>query len=287
MIIDGKKMAGDIKNSLKIEIESLRKKLRLAIVLVGGDDISKKFIERKKKFGEAIGVDVRVYNFPKDISTTELRKKISDIARIKQNDGVVIQLPLPKHINIQYILDSITLKKDVDMLSSRALGELASGKFKILPPVVGAVHEIFERHDVDIKGKNIVVFGAGRLVGKPLLMWLINVGATVAVVDEFTKNPDYYSKNADIIITGVGKSNLIRADMVKEGVIVIDAGTSIEVFPQGVSLKAGQGEVRPQIKGDVDFDNVSKKASLITPVPGGVGPLTVAILFSNLIVLNK
>jgi len=286
MIIDGKKIAEDIKSELKKEINVLNKRLRLAVVFTGDDVVSKKFIERKKKFGEDIGVDVRVYNFPADITTSALRKKVAEIVRIRQNTGVIIQLPLPKHINTQYILNAVTLKKDIDMLSSRALGELASGKSKILSPVAGAVCEIFKKYDVDVKGKDIVIFGAGRLVGRPLSSWLINQNATVTVIDEFTKNPDYYSKKADIIITGVGEPNLINAGMVKDGAVVIDAGASLEVFPQGVLPKAERGETRPQIKGDVN-PTVAGKASLITPVPGGVGPITVAVLFRNLIELVK
>lgn len=262
MIVKGKALAEKIKTELKSEVSKLQKKIRLAIVKVGQNPASEKFLEQKRKFAEAIGVDVRIYEVPEDISTTKLREKVSEIVHIKENTGVIIQLPLPAQINTQYILDAIISKKDPDVLSSKSRG---------LSPVVRAVKTIFEEYKISLKGKNIVVVGAGRLVGKPIASWLMNEGATISIIDENTPSPENYTKNADIIISGAGKPKLIKPEMVKEGVIIIDAGTS---------------EAEGKLSGDVDPE-VSKTASLFSPVPGGVGPLAVAHLFKNLIELSK
>jgi len=259
MLIDGKKLAEEIKTTLKGD------GLRLAIVQVGDDEASRKFIERKEKFAKDISVETRVYNLSSDISTTELRKKMAEISHILENDGIILQLPLPGHINTQYVLNGIVSKKDVDVLSSRSFGDFATGRSKILPPVVSAIKIIFEKYNVDVSGKNIVVIGAGRLVGKPVATWLINQEATVSVLNEFTPDISKFAKEADIIISGAGKPGLIKPEMVKEGVIIIDAGSLV---------------------GDVD-PKVAEKSSLFTPVPGGIGPLTVAMVFKNLIELNK
>jgi methylenetetrahydrofolate dehydrogenase (NADP+)/methenyltetrahydrofolate cyclohydrolase len=259
MIIDGKKISEEIKGTLN------GKGLKLAIVAIAPDDACKKFIERKEKFAKDIGVETRVYNLPTEISTTELRKKIAEISHIKENNGIILQLPLPKQINVQYVLNGIIANKDVDVLSSRAFGNFATGRSNILPPVVGAIKEIFERNNIEIKSKNAVVVGNGKLVGMPASVWLINQGATVSVVNEFTPDISKFTKEADIIVSGTGKPRLIKPDMVKERVIIIDAGS---------------------IEGDVE-EAVADKASFFTPVPGGIGPLTIAMVFKNLIELSK
>ncbi|OGF52526.1 hypothetical protein A3I27_02835 [Candidatus Giovannonibacteria bacterium RIFCSPLOWO2_02_FULL_43_11b] len=271
MIVNGKAIAQKIKSSLKEEISKSGKKIRLAVLKVGKDPVTAKYLEVKKKFAEAIGVDVRIYEVSVDISNNKLREKLSEIVHIEENTGVIVQLPLPEKINMQYILDAIIPEKDPDMLSSRALGKFSTGKSRILPPVVGAIKAIFDENKIELKGKNAVVVGAGKLVGKPVASWLIGEGATVSVIDENTKNPEDYTKKADIIISGVGKPKIIKGDMVQDGVIAIDCGTS---------------ESSGQVVGDIDPD-ISKKASIFAPVPGGVGPITIAMLFKNLIELAK
>lgn len=271
MIIDGKKIAEEIKEELKNKIKASGKKLKLAIVQVGENDVSRKFIERKIKFADEIGVKTKIYELPADISTNKLRKKMAKICHIKQNSGVIIQLPLPEYINTQYALNGIIATKDADVLSAKSIGDFAVGRSVVLPPVVGAIKEIFERNNVNLKGKNIVIIGAGILVGKPCAIWAINKGATVFVLRSSTKDISEFTKRADIIISGVGKPNLIKAEMVKDGIIIIDAGTSME---------------KGKIAGDID-PRIAEKSSLFTPVPGGVGPITVAMLFKNLIELNK
>ena len=271
MIIDGKKLAEGVKAELKSEVLRLGKKIRLAVIKVGENEVTEKFLEQKKKFGNAVGIDLRIYSMPADITTNQLRKKVSEIVHVKENTGVIIQLPLPKQINTQYILDGIIPEKDPDMLSSKRFGLFASSRSKILPPVVGAIKYIFDKNNIDVKGKKAVVVGAGKLVGKPVAAWLINQGATVAMIDENTPDPKRYTLDADIVISGAGKPNLITAEMVKDSVVAVDCGTS---------------ETEGKLTGDMD-SKIADKAALFSPVPGGVGPLTVAMLFKNLVELAK
>ena len=271
MIIDGKKMAEEIKAELKAEVFKFGRKIRLAVVKIGSDQVTEKFLEQKKKFGSAVGIDVRIYELSETISTNQLRKKLAEVAHIKENTGVIAQLPLPKQINTQYILDGIIPEKDPDMLSSKSVGLFSSGRSKILPPVVGAIKYIFDKNNIDVRGKKVTVIGAGRLVGKPVATWLINQGATVTIIDENTTDPTLHTMGADILISGAGEPNLITAGMVKDGVVAIDCGTS---------------ESAGKLLGDFN-QKVADKASLFTPVPGGVGPLTVAMLFKNLVELAK
>jgi methylenetetrahydrofolate dehydrogenase (NADP+)/methenyltetrahydrofolate cyclohydrolase len=263
MNVDGKKIKDKVLEELKSEVGS--RELRLVGILVGDHPGSKKFMELKEKAAKEIGVDFRLYEFPGDISTNKLRDELNNIAKQGVNHGLIVELPLPEQINTQYILNTIPQEKDVDVLSIKAQGAFFVGKSKILPPAVEALKIVLEEHDIDIKGKNIAVFGYGVLIGKPIANWLAAQSASVFVINEFTKNPEEISKEADIVISGVGEAGLIKGDMVKDDVIVIDFGYS----------KDG--------KGDVDFDSVSKKASLITPVPGGMGPIVVAAVLKNLL----
>ncbi len=278
MLLDGKKVANDLKELLKQEARKLRKKLRLCIVMVGGNPSSLTFIKRKEQFARDIGCNVRVYKYQADISTTELRKRLADIVHIKSNTGVVLQLPLPPHIKTDYVLNAIIPKKDVDVLSSRSVGDFVYGRSLVVPPVVGAIDKLFSAYNISLVGKHTYVVGAGRLVGRPVAIWLMNKGMQFTVLS--SRSGGIVSlKSADVIITGVGKPRLITADVVKEGVIIVDAGTSEDVTDKGEPLGKSVG--------DVDFPSVSKKASYITPVPGGIGPLTVAMVFQNLLALAK
>ena len=281
MIVDGKKLAEEIKTSLKDEVAKLGKKLRLAVIYVGQNTVTDKFLKQKQKFASAIGIDLRIYNIPEDITTSKLREKLAEIVHIKENTGVIVQLPLPKQINTQYILDGIIPEKDPDMLSSKSVGAFSTGRSKILPPVVGAIKLILEKNEVELKGKKATVLGAGRLVGKPVATWLISEGAAVTVIDENTTDPTLHTIDADILISGIGTPGLIKASMVKDGVVAIDCGTSV-----ADDEIASRDEMRSRLVGDFD-PKIAEKASLFTPVPGGVGPLTVAMLFKNLVELGK
>ncbi len=272
ILLDGKKLSQKILEELKQEIAGIKKQLRLAVVVVGEDLVVKKFIEQKKKKAEEVGIDVRFFPFGEKITTNELRKRIAEIVHEKKNTGVVIQLPLPEQINAQYILNSVTPEKDVDILSSRSIGDFVVGKSTILPPVVGAIKALFSEYRIDYKNKYAVVVGAGNLVGRPVALWLLNEKVTFSTLRSSTQNPEEFLQKADIIISGVGKPRFITGDKIKEGAIIIDAGAS---------------ESEGQLVGDIDFDSVSKKAAYLTPVPGGVGPLTVVMLLKNLVILSK
>lgn len=270
MIIEGRKTAEELNLETKKLLNGAG--LRLAAVLVGDDPGSRRFLELKKTAAEKIGIDFRLYEFPADITTQKLRKEVVGIVKAGVNDGVIIELPLPKHINAQYILNAVSPEKDPDVLSEKAQGAFFNGRSPILPPSVEAVKTIFKKHKIELRGKNCVVFGCGILVGKPVAHWLASQNATVSAINEFTLRPADFSQQADIIVSGVGKPNLITADMIKDDAIVIDFGFAT---------------LNGKIAGDVDFESASKKASLITPVPGGIGPIVTAAVLKNLVILNK
>lgn len=270
MIVDGKKISEEIKNNLKEVVKKAGKKLKLAIVRAGEDDVSSRFIKQKGIFARDIGVEIEIYSFPETIKTIEFQKEVLKIGQTQENTGIIIQLPLPKHINTELVLECVPLEKDVDVLSSRALGLFFNDKLNILPPVVGAIKTVLEQSNISLAGKNIVIIGAGRLVGKPVTVWCINNEATVSVLNENTSNIEKFTNTADILIAGVGRAGIITSKMIKNNVIIIDTGTN---------LKNGH------LVGDVDPEAVNK-ASLFTPVPGGIGPLTVSVLFNNLVILG-
>ncbi len=290
MNIDGKKIAEEMLLEIGKAVALRRaqgESLRLAAILVGSsskvqppDPLAveplgglRKFLELKKKAAEKIGVDFRIYKFPANITTQKLRKEIVGIAKARVNHGALVELPLPPHINTQYILNAIPPEKDPDVLSEKAQGAFFADRSKVLPPAVEAAKIIFEKYGIEPRGKSCAVFGYGLLVGKPISHWLALRGATVSIINEFTLNPNHYTLNADIIISGVGKPNLIKADMIRDGAVVIDFGHN--------------QQPATNLVGDVDFEGVSKKSSLITPIPGGVGPVVVAAVLKNLITLLK
>ncbi|MEK7108557.1 MAG: bifunctional 5,10-methylenetetrahydrofolate dehydrogenase/5,10-methenyltetrahydrofolate cyclohydrolase [Patescibacteria group bacterium] len=270
VILDGKALAAKILAGLKSEIGD--RKLSLAAVVLGDNPVIQKFITQKEKVAEKLGVDFRVYDYEAAISTNELRTRIATIVHDADPDGIIIQLPLPEQLNTQYILNSVPPEKDVDMLSARAVGDFAVGKSKILPPVVGAIRAFFEEYGIDYRSGHVVVVGAGTLVGKPVATWLANEKVSFTVVDENTPDISEFTQKADILIVGIGKPGFITGDMMKEEAVVMDAGTS---------------EAGGKLAGDVDYDSVSPKAAYLTPVPGGIGPLTVVMIFRNLLVLSR
>ena len=269
-LLDGKALAEKIVAGLKGEFSRLTERLTLAAVVVGENPVIATFIAQKQKIAEELGVDFRIYQYPAAISTNDLRKRLATVVHEVDPDGIIIQLPLPPRINTQYILNSVPPEKDVDVLSASAVGDFAVGKARVLPPVVGAMEALFEEYGIDYRTKHVVVVGAGRLVGKPVALWLANQKVSFTVVDENTTDIAMFTKQADMIISGVGKPGLITGDMVQAGAVVIDAGTS---------------ESAGKIVGDVDFGSACKRAAYLTPVPGGLGPLTVAMIFRNLTAL--
>lgn len=271
-ILDGKKIAKKILDNLKKEIRSRRLKLKLAVISVGENPVSQIFINQKEKACQMVGIGFKLFKFPARIKTPELKKGIEKIVKNPDISGVIIQLPLPKKFPAEEFLNLIPEKKDIDVLSEKSLGKFYQGTLPILPPTVGGIFHLSKNYRIKLKGKNVVVVGAGRLVGNPLALWLLQQKATVSVLNEFTKDALSFTKKADILISGVGKPNLIKGRMLKNDIVIIDAGTSIK---------------NGKLVGDVDFKSVSEKVSYITPVPGGVGPMTVAYLLKNLVKLSE
>ena len=269
-ILSGETIARRILGDLKRK--KARKTPSLLVVQVGKNPVSAKYVGEKEKVAKELGIIFRLVVLPANISQTELEHQIQKIGKSPKVTGMIVQLPLPSALNTQAALDRIPLEKDVDVLSSAGFGAFALETLNILPPTVHAVSLLLRKAKANLKGSNVVVLGAGRLVGLPLSLWLLQQGATLTVVNKQTKNLKSITQKADILISGTGKRGLVRGNMVKKGAVVIDAGTSVE---------AGKSA------GDVDFKTVSKKAGFITPVPGGVGPLTVACLFQNLFLLTE
>ena len=268
-ILDGRNLSEKILEELKEKKKD--RKLKLAVVLVGDNSASKSYITQKQKACEKVGVSFELFNFPIDIKEEELEVKVKEISEDKNISGIVIQLPLPEQINSQKILNIVPEEKDTDVLSEIASTNFLNGKSKVLPPVVSSISHFLKEYEISLDGKNVVVVGEGRLVGKPVAQWFLNNGCKVLTVNKNTENISLITKEGDIIISGVGQAKLITGEMIKDGAVVIDAGISVE---------------NGSVKGDIDFESVSQKASFITPVPGGVGPLTVACLVENLIKLN-
>ncbi len=275
-ILDGKKLSQKILTTLKNEIEkkesSSKLKLRLVVIQIGKNPISEIFIRQKEKKAKEIGIDFKLYKFDKSISFEKLKSEIGKIVKSPFNSGIVIQLPLPKKFDCQEILNFIPLEKDIDILSEKAKINFYFGNSRIQPPVLEAIIHFFKKYKINIKGKYIVVLGMGRLVGQPFISWLVREKATFSAVEKFFPDISFFTKKADILISGIGKPEIIKAGMIKKGAVLIDAGASF---------------IRGKIKGDVDFKTVSKKAGLFAPATGGIGPLTVAFLLKNIVELNK
>ncbi len=270
-LLNGRELSEKILAKLKKKIGRSKPYLRLTVIQLGENPASQIFINQKKKACEKTGINFKLFKFPVRIGTIELKKEIEKIAKNPANSGIIIQLPLPEKFLTEEILNLIPEEKDIDVLSEESLGKFYQGTLKILPPTVQGILYLLKNYKIELKGKNVVIIGAGRLVGFPLAIQLLKEKATVSVLNEFTRDTPFFTKKADILVSGVGWPNLIKGDLVKRGVIVVDAGTS---------MKKGK------LVGDVDFKSVSKKASFLTPVPGGVGPMTVACLLENLVKLN-
>jgi len=267
-ILDGKNLAERVLFNLK---KRVKRKLTLTVISIGENPVSKIFIQQKKIACERVDFNFRLYQFPAKIKSQKLKNEIKQIVKNPANSGIIVQLPLPGKFIPEEFLNLIPEEKDIDVLSEKSLGKFYQGVLPILPPTVGGILCLLKRYHINVKGKNVVILGAGRLVGFPLALQLLKEKATVSVLNEFTKDAPSFTKKADILISGVGKPNLIKGKMIKRGAVVIDAGTSLK---------------RGRLVGDVDFKSVAKKASYITPVPGGVGPMTVAFLIENLVKLK-
>ena len=275
-ILDGKKLSQKIRAEVKEEAEELKAQgitPGLAVILVGNDPASQVYVGMKAKACKESGIYSVVHEFPETISQKELLETIEMINKNPNIHGLLIQLPLPKHIDTTKVLEAVEPSKDVDGFHPYNVGRLVAGLDSFAPCTPLGVMEMFKEYNIDVKGKDVCIVGASNIVGKPMQALLLNEFATTDICHIYTKDLKAHTKRADIVIVGVGKINLITADMIKEGAIVIDIGIN----------KNEEGK----LVGDVDFENVSKKASYITPVPGGVGPMTIAMLLKNTIKAAK
>ncbi|MDP4007005.1 MAG: bifunctional 5,10-methylenetetrahydrofolate dehydrogenase/5,10-methenyltetrahydrofolate cyclohydrolase [bacterium] len=280
-ILSGEKIARQILSNL--QKKKPRRKLSLAVLQVGENVVSARYVGEKRKVAKELRVGFRYIRLPADISQVKLEREIERVGKDKEISGMIVQLPLPRQLNTQRALDLIPKRKDVDVLSSVSFSDFALGILSILPPTVAAISLLLKESKRKLEGANVVVVGAGRLVGLPTALWLAQEGAALSLIQKDTRNASQLISKADIVISGVGKPKLITGKMIKKGAVVIDAGTSVgEHVRHSVSntLKTSK------IEGDVEFESVVKKAGYLAPVPGGVGPLTVACLFKNLFLLN-
>ncbi|WP_036451941.1 bifunctional 5,10-methylenetetrahydrofolate dehydrogenase/5,10-methenyltetrahydrofolate cyclohydrolase [Mycoplasma buteonis] len=270
-ILSGKELAKSELEQLKKDLEDLNlsRQPRLAIVQVGDNPASTKYVEQKRKKCEEVGIEVKVHHFRENISQNRLLMKLDDIN--EYSDGVIIQLPLPHHIPKQVILDAVPYDKDIDGLSTKNEFKLYNDNKEkhFIPATARAVLELMEHYKIDVKDKKVCVVGRSHLVGKPLAHIIKRMGANVATYDENTGIKGI--ENADIIIVAIGVAKYVKAENVKEGAIIIDVGTNLD------------DKVTTDICGDVDYEDVKDKVSAITPVPGGVGPMTVVCLLKNLV----
>lgn len=266
-IIDGKAIAAALRAELKEKIAQSSRAPGLAVVIVGDDNASQIYVRNKIKACEEVGIRSYSYALPKNANQEELESLLNALATDQQVDGILLQFPLPAGIDAKRAAACIPPRKDVDGFSTRHLGELVQGVQKIAACTPSGIMRMLEAEGVEIRGKHAVVVGRSETVGKPMAMLLLNADATVTICHSKTCNLKEICSTADILIAAIGKAKYITADMVKEGAIVIDVGMN--------------RDENGKLCGDVDFDGVKEKASLITPVPGGVGPMTIAALLYN------
>jgi methylenetetrahydrofolate dehydrogenase (NADP+)/methenyltetrahydrofolate cyclohydrolase len=270
-LLDGKALSLKIEEGVANEVKSLKSETGLvpglAVVLVGQDPASAAYVNMKKKACDRVGFYSVTHEMPQDISQEAIENTIKMMNSNPNIDGILIQLPLPKQIDTTKILELVEPSKDVDGFHPYNVGRLTTGLDGFVPCTPLGVMKLLEEYKIDLKGKNCVVVGASNIVGKPMAALLLNANATVEICHIFTDNLKKHTLNADMIFVGAGVINLIKEDMVKEGAVIVDIGIN----------RADSGK----LVGDVDFENVAKKCSYITPVPGGVGPMTISMLLSN------
>lgn len=270
-IIDGKKHSSAIRNELKIKIANFKEKnnsdIGLAVVLVGDDAASQIYVRNKIKGCEEVGIKSYAYYLPSESSQTEVESLVQSLINNDEIDGILVQLPLPKTLNANSVLKLIPKEKDVDGFCEENIGNLCMGQDCLVACTPNGVMQMLDRENINISGKNAVVIGRSNIVGKPMAMLLLNANATVTICHSKTKNLTEICHNADILVAAVGKAKFVKENMVKEGAVVIDVGMN--------------RDENGKLCGDVDFDTVKNKCSYITPVPGGVGPMTITMLLYN------
>jgi len=275
-ILDGKQIAKEYRQGLKDQVEELNKQgftPKLSVILVGNDDASQSYVKSKKKAAEEIGMISEIIHL--DESTTE-KEVLNELGRLNNDDsvsGILVQVPLPKQVSEQKVLEAINPDKDVDGFHPTNIGKLCIHEQTFIPCTPLGIMEILKHSDIDLEGKNAVVIGRSHIVGQPVSKLLLQANCTVTILHSRTKNMSEYLKNADIIVSAVGKPGLVTKDVVKEGAVVIDVGNT--------------PDENGKLKGDVDYDEVKNVAGAITPVPGGVGPLTITMVLNNALLAEK
>ncbi|WQY70674.1 bifunctional methylenetetrahydrofolate dehydrogenase/methenyltetrahydrofolate cyclohydrolase FolD [Helicobacter pylori] len=274
VLLDGQALAYDIEKDLKHKIQIIHtqthKRPKLAVILVGKDPASITYVNMKIKACERVGMDFDLKTLQENVTEAKLLSLIKDYNTDQNISGVLVQLPLPRHIDTKMVLEAIDPNKDVDGFHPLNIGKLCTQKESFLPATPMGVMRLLKHYHIEIKGKDVAIIGASNIIGKPLSMLMLNAGASVSVCHILTKDISFYTQNADIVCVGVGKPDLIKASMLKKGAVVVDIGIN--------HLNDGR------IVGDVDFNNAQKVAGFITPVPKGVGPMTIVSLLENTLI---
>ncbi len=272
-IINGKEISKEIREEIKAEISTMSVRPGLAVILVGNDPASAVYVRNKNKACCEVGIYSEMYTLPEETTREELLGLVKQLNESPQIHGILVQLPLPKHLDAEEIIMTISKEKDVDAFHPSNVGKIMIGNFDFLPCTPAGVMELLKRSGISVSGKECVVIGRSNIVGKPQAMLLLHENATVTICHSRTKDLGEVCRRADIIVSAVGKANFVTADMVKDGAVVIDVGMN--------------RDEEGKLCGDVKFDEVSKKTSYITPVPGGVGPMTITMLLKNTVTAAK
>lgn len=276
VILDGKAVSAKVKEEVKEEVEALKKQgvsVGLAVIIVGNNPASRTYVNNKKKACEAAGILSEEYALPEETTQEELLALVEELNHKDSINGILCQLPLPKQLDEEAVIAAISEKKDVDAFSAVNVGHIMIGDYSFLPCTPAGIMEILRRYNIDVAGKECVVIGRSNIVGKPMAMLLLHQNGTVTICHSKTKNLKDVTSRADILVAAVGIPHFVTADMVKDGAVVIDVGMD--------------RDENGKLCGDVDFAAVEPKASYITPVPGGVGPMTIATLLKNTVTAAK
>ena len=275
-ILNGKELAKKIRSNLKIEVEELKKQgkyPKLAVIMVGNNQASSIYVRNKSKACNELGIDFEEYLLPEETTMQELLSLITKLNEEKEIKGILLQSPIPAHLDIQKAFEKISPKKDVDGFHPISVGQACIGQDTFIPCTPLGIVKLLEEYQIPVEGKNVVILGRSNIVGKPLMQCMLKKNATVTICHSKTRNIQEITKQADILIVAIGKPKFITEEMVKENAVVIDVGMN--------RLENGK------LCGDIDFEGVEKKASYITPVPGGVGPMTIAMLMQNVVKATK
>ncbi|NLC87315.1 MAG: bifunctional methylenetetrahydrofolate dehydrogenase/methenyltetrahydrofolate cyclohydrolase FolD [Clostridiaceae bacterium] len=275
IIMDGKELSKKIRAEIKEEVEKLNKKNifpKLAVIMVGNDLASKVYVKSKNKACKEVGIEYEEFLLDENIKMEELLEVIEKLNSRDDIHGILLQSPIPNQLDIYTAFETIDFRKDVDGFNPINIGRLALKRYTFISCTPYGVMKLFEQYKINLKGANVVILGRSNIVGKPLSQCLLNEDATVTICHSKTKNIEEITKNADIVISAIGKPRFVKENMIKKGAVVIDVGIN--------RLEEG-------LVGDVDFEKVKEKASYITPVPGGVGPMTIAMLLHNVVIATK